>query len=149
MGTALVTAVLFGLAPAIQALGTDLAASLYGAYATVDRRRFRLRNALVVAPVALSLMLVVTASLFVRTLQNVAQSDPGYTFDNVDFASLNVSISGYHGQDAVALVDRFQERLRAVDGVTQVSSSSTLAPATSARRFAPPWHRSMPVCPSS
>ena len=123
LGTALVTAVLFGLAPAKQALGTDLAASLHGAYATVDRRRFRLRNALVVAQVALSLMLVVTASLFVRTLQNVAQSDPGYSFEHVELASLDVSISGYHEQDAVALVDRFQERLRAVDGVTGVSTA--------------------------
>ena len=122
-GTALVTAVIFGLAPARQALSTDLSTSLHGAYATADRRRFRLRNALVVSQVALSLMLVVTASLFVRTLQNVAQSNPGYTFTNVALASLDVSMSGYRDQEAAAVVDRFQERLRGVDGVTAVSTA--------------------------
>lgn len=122
-GTALVTAVIFGLAPARHALSTDLATSLHGANATADRRRFRLRNALVVAQVALSLMLVVTASLFVRTLQNVAQSNPGYTFANVALASLDVSMSGYREQGAAAVVDRFQERLRGVDGVIAVSTA--------------------------
>jgi predicted permease len=122
-GMALVTAVVFGLAPARQALATDLAASLHGAYATADRRRFRLRNVLVVAQVALSLMLVVTASLFVRTLQNVARTDPGYTFAGVELASIDAAISGYHDQDAVALLDRFQERLRAIDGVTAVATA--------------------------
>ena len=123
LGIALVTAIIFGLAPARQALGTDLAASLHGAYATADRRRFRLRNALVMAQVALSLMLVVTASLFVRTLQNVAHTDPGYTFANIELASIDVSLSGYREQDAVSLVERFQERLGAMNGVTAVATA--------------------------
>lgn len=122
-GSAFVTAMLFGLAPAKQALGTALAASLHGAYATIDRRRFRLRNTLVVAQVALSLMLVVTASLFVRTLQNVPQTNPGYSFANVELASIDATISGYREQEAVALVDRLQERLRGMDGVTAVSTA--------------------------
>ncbi len=122
-GSAFVTALLFGLAPAKQALGTDLAASLHGAYATVDRRRFRLRHALVVAQVALSLMLVVTASLFVRSLRNVAQTNPGYAFANVELVSIDATISGYSSEEAVSLVDRLQERLRAIDGVTTVSTA--------------------------
>ena len=77
LGLALVTAVVFGLAPARHALGADLAPMLHGANATADRRRFRLRNALVVAQVALSLMLVVTAFLFLRTLQNAARDRSG------------------------------------------------------------------------
>jgi len=68
-GLALVTAIVFGLAPARHALGADLAPMLHGAHSTADRRHFRLRNSLVVAQVALSLMLVVIAFLFVRTLQ--------------------------------------------------------------------------------
>jgi predicted permease len=78
---------------------------------------------LVVAQVALSLMLVVTASLFVRALQNVAQSNPGYTFANIELASIDVTLSGYHDQEAAAVVDRFQDRLRAIDGVTAVSTA--------------------------
>ncbi len=123
LGSALLTAVVFGLAPARQALGVNLASSLHGANATIDRRRFRLRNALVVAQVALSLMLVVTASLFVRTLQNVADTNPGYSFADVALVSIDATISGYRDQQAVDLVERLQERLRAINGVTAVSSA--------------------------
>src|SRR4030095_10136693 len=75
-GIALVTGVIFGLAPARHALGADLAPMLHGANSTADRKRFRLRNVLVVAQVALSLMLVVIAFLFVRTLQAATAIDP-------------------------------------------------------------------------
>ncbi len=77
-GLALVTAIVFGLAPARHALGADLAPMLHGANSTADRKRFRLRNSLVVAQVALSLMLVVIAFLFVRTLQAATTIDPGF-----------------------------------------------------------------------
>lgn len=121
LGASLVTAVLFGLAPARLAVGGDLAPSLHGAYATADRRRLRGRNILVVAQVALSLTLAITASLFMRTLQNVAHTDPGYRFAGVALAGIDVSISGYQGQQAVALIDRFHERLAGISGVTSVS----------------------------
>ena len=58
---ALVTGIIFGLAPARHALASDLAPMLHGANATADRKRFRLRNSLVAAQVALSLMLVVAS----------------------------------------------------------------------------------------
>jgi putative ABC transport system permease protein len=70
IGVSLAASLLFGLAPARQALRGNVVSNLYGAHGTADRRRFRLRNTLVVAQVALSLMLVVTAFMFVRTLQN-------------------------------------------------------------------------------
>lgn len=123
LGMSLVTAVIFGLAPARQALSTDLASALHGAYATADRRRFRMRNALVMTQVALSLMLVVTASLFLRTLQNVAHTNPGYTFANIDLASVDVSLSGYREQEAVTLVERFQERIEGISRVTSVATA--------------------------
>ena len=120
-GIALVTGVSFGLAPARHALGSDLAPMLHGAYATADRRRFRLRNSLVAAQVALSLMLVVTALLFLRSLEKAATTDPGFTTANIQIASVDVSISGYHDQQAVALADRFVERLRGIAGVESVA----------------------------
>lgn len=123
MGMALVTAVIFGLAPARHALASDLTESLRGTCVTPDRRRLTLRNALVVAQVALSLTLVVTASLFVRTLQRVAQTDPGYVFANVELASLDISTAGYRGAAAAALVERLQDRLSAISGVTAVSAA--------------------------
>jgi predicted permease len=120
-GIALATGLIFGLAPARHALGTDLAPMLHGAYATADRKRFRLRNSLVPAQVALSLMLVVTALLFVRSLEKAATIDPGFTTANIQIASVEVQISGYRDQQAVALADRYVERLTGIAGVESVA----------------------------
>ena len=122
-GIALITGVIFGLAPARHALGSDLAPMLHGAYATADRRRFRLRNSLVTAQVALSLMLVVTALLFLRSLERAAQTNPGFQTANIQIASVDVSLSGYREQQAVELANRFKERLRAVPGVESVATA--------------------------
>ena len=123
LGLSLVTAIAFGLAPARHALGSDLAPLLHGSGATTDRRRVWLRHALVVAQVALSLMLVVTAGLFVRTLQQAARIDPGFTTANIALANVDVALSGYRGPSAAALVERFRQRLAALHGVTAVAAS--------------------------
>ena len=123
LGVSLLTALVFGLAPARHALAGELAPLLHGANATADRRRFRLRNVLVAGQVALSLMLVATAFLFLRTLQAAATIDPGFETANIDIASVDVALSGYRDQPAVALADRFQERLRSIPGVTSVAAS--------------------------
>ena len=120
-GLALITGVVFGLAPARHALSADLAPMLHGANATVDRSRFRLRNSLVTAQVALSLMLVVTAFLFLRSLERAAQTDPGFQTRNIQIASVDVSLAGYRQQPAVALASRFKERLQAINGVDSVA----------------------------
>lgn len=120
---ALVTGVVFGLAPARHALGAELAPMLHGANATADRKRFRLRNSLVTAQVALSLMLVVVAMLFLRSLERAATTDPGFNIANIMIATTDVSLSGYREQQAVALADRFKERLRAVPGVESVATA--------------------------
>ena len=122
-GIALITGVIFGLAPARHALGSDLAPMLHGAYATADRKRFRLRNSLVTGQVALSLMLVVTALLFLRSLERAAQTNPGFQTANIQIASVDVSLSGYREQQAVELANRFKERLRAVPGVESVATA--------------------------
>jgi predicted permease len=122
-GIALITGLVFGLAPAHHALGSDLAPMLHGAYATADRKRFRLRNSLVTAQVALSLMLVVTALLFLRSLERAAQTNPGFQTANTQIASVDVSLSGYREQQAVELANRFKARLRAVPGVESVATA--------------------------
>ena len=120
-GLALIAGLVFGLAPARHALGADLAPMLHGANATADRKRFRLRNSLVAAQVALSLMLVVTAFLFLRSLENAAQTDPGFRTANIHIASVDVSLGGYREQSAVALAARFKERLTGISGVESVA----------------------------
>ena len=120
-GLALVTGIIFGLAPARHALSADLAPMLHGANATVDRKRFRLRNSLVAAQVALSLMLVVTALLFLRSLGKAAETDPGFATKDIQIASVDVSLAGYRDQQAVALASRFTERLQSISGVESVA----------------------------
>ncbi|MEO7156095.1 MAG: ABC transporter permease [Vicinamibacterales bacterium] len=122
-GIALMTGLIFGLAPARHALGADLAPMLHGANATADRKRFRLRNTLVAAQVALSLMLVVTAALFLRSLERAAYTDPGFKTANIQIATVDVSLSGYREQQAVDIANRFKERLRAVPGVESVATA--------------------------
>jgi predicted permease len=122
-GIALAAGALFGLAPARHALGADLAPMLHGANATADRRRFRLRNSLVVAQVALSLMLVMTALLFLRSLQNAAHTDPGFEVANIELAGIDMSLAGYRGQQAVELARRYRERLALIPGVESVASA--------------------------
>ena len=122
-GLALITGVIFGLAPARHALGGDLAPMLHGANSTADRKRFRLRNSLVTAQVALSLMLVVVAFLFLRSLEKAAYTDPGFKTDNIMLAGVDLSISGYQEQRAVELASRFRERLKAIPGVESVANA--------------------------
>ena len=97
-GVALLTCVLFGVAPAIQAAsadpGTVMKAS--GRGLTAGRERFLLRRGLIVSQVALSLVLLVAALLFVRTFRNLLDLDAGFRQDNVlvadfDFSPLNVA----------------------------------------------------------
>lgn len=123
LGVSLVAAVVFGLAPARHALGADVAPLLHGGAATPDRARGRLRQALVVAEVALSLMLVVTAGLFVRTLQRAAAIDPGFTTAGIVLANVDVALSGYRDQAAVDLVGRYEARLAALPGVEAVAAA--------------------------
>src|SRR5688500_15170269 len=120
-GLALITGMVFGLAPARHALSAELAPMLHGANATADRTRFRLRNSLVTAQVALSLMLVVTACLFLRSLDKAAHTDPGFQTRHIQIASVDVSLAGYRQQQAVALASRFRERLQAINGVNSVA----------------------------
>ena len=119
-GVASLTGIVFGLAPARHALGADLAPMLHGAQSTADRRRLGIRNTLVAAQVALSLMLVVIALLFLRSLDRAAHTDPGFSTAHTLIATVDVSLSGYRDQEAVALATRFRERLRGVAGVESV-----------------------------
>ena len=121
IGLALATALVFGLAPARHALAGELAPLLHGAHSTADRRRFRLRNGLVAGQVALSLMLVITAFLFLRTLQAAGRTDPGFDTANIDITSLDVALAGYRDQQAVLLAERFRDRIGAISGVTAVA----------------------------
>ena len=96
-GVALLTCVLFGVAPAIQAANADPGTVMKaaGRGLTAGRQRFLLRRGLIVSQIALSLVLLVAALLFIKTFRNLLALNAGFRQDNVlvadfDFSRLNV-----------------------------------------------------------
>ena len=120
-GVALLTAVLFGVAPAFQAARRGTAGALREEAASVAGGRTRLRSGLVVAQVAISVLLLVAAGLFLRTLQRLQNADLGFEPRGVYMASLELFTSGYEKQRGLAFWRELVERARSLPGVEQAS----------------------------
>ena len=125
----LLTGILFGLAPALRGMRFDLTpmlkAGARGDWVAAHRRRRFLRpgNALVVAQVALSIVVLAGAGLLVRTLQNLKNVDTGFDSHNVLMFSLDPQLLGYKPADSAHLFDQVQSRLSTVPGVVSVTYS--------------------------
>ena len=124
VGFSTVTGILFGLAPAVHSSRTEVAAVLKNdgvAFAGVHRRG-RSRTALVVAQVALSVLLLIGASLLLRSLDNVRPTKLGFASDNMVVAWLNLDdIAGYDLARTQAFYGDLLERTSALPGVQNVS----------------------------
>jgi predicted permease len=106
-------AVLFALLPALQATRFDVASALHGATATADRRRAWLRQGMVAAQVAMALLLLVAAGLFLRSLQAAASVDAGLNVENVDTLQIDTRIAGYRtSSDGNRVIEALVERFR-------------------------------------
>jgi putative ABC transport system permease protein len=121
---ATLTAVLFGLLPALQATRFEVARALHGHGSTSDRRRTWLRQGLVAGQVAMALLLLVSAGLFLRSLQEAATTDVGFTVANVDTLQIDTRIGGYQSDaEGMRAIEGLTERFRAIPGVTAVGAS--------------------------
>ncbi|HKV27450.1 MAG TPA: FtsX-like permease family protein, partial [Candidatus Acidoferrales bacterium] len=125
-GLAILTTVLFGLAPALRAGGIPPGAVLKtgGRGMTAGRERFRLQRVLVASQVALSLVLLAGALLFARSLRNLMTRDPGFQQNgmlvaNVDFTRLNVPAA-----QREEFARNLLERIRAIPGVAEAGVST-------------------------
>jgi macrolide transport system ATP-binding/permease protein len=123
------TGVLFGLAPALRGSRLDLtpslkesACSLPGTAAHTGRR-FRLGDALVVAQVALSIVVLIGAGLLVRTLQNLHSINPGFDPQNILLFGIDPHLAGYTDQQTQQLYGHLQQRFASLPGVESVSYS--------------------------
>jgi putative ABC transport system permease protein len=124
----LVTGVLFGLAPAIQASRPDLVVELKEKTSapTGSSRLFSLRNLLVTSQIALSLVALVGAGLFLRSLQNAQQISPGFDADHLATVSFDLGGQGYTEERGRQFQQRALERAASIPGVQAATISSTI-----------------------
>jgi predicted permease len=127
LAASLLTGLLFGLLPAWQASKADLVSTLKGeATVTTGRRRIHLRDLLVVAQVALSLMLLVGAGLFVKSMFYAQEMNPGFESQRILLANVNVDLQGYDETKGREFYRRVIERIKALPGVEAASLGNWL-----------------------
>ncbi|MGH9837908.1 MAG: ABC transporter permease [Blastocatellia bacterium] len=138
LALSLLTGIIFGLAPAWRATNVDLTPALKdsGRGSSVVSRSL-LSRGLVVMQVALSLLLLVGAGLFVRTLLNLQRVDVGFNTQNLLLFGVSPGLIGYKDERLMQLYERMSERLEALPGVQKVmfSESPLLAQSTNASSF--------------
>jgi predicted permease len=130
MGLALLTGVLFGLAPALQSTRVDLTTALKQTRAGESRKRIgawlrvSLSQSLVVTQIAVSLLLLVAAGLFVRTLSNLNSIELGFNRERILLFSVNARQAGYTNETMPRFFENLQARLAAIPGVRSATASS-------------------------
>jgi predicted permease len=133
-GAALCTAVLFGLAPALQSTRPALTSTLKDESGSVvgGTGHARFRKGLVVAQVGLSVLLLAGAALFARSLYNLRALNPGFTPSQLLGFSIDPSLSGYSRERSLAYFQQLQEEMRTVPDV-QSSAVSAIPLMTDSR----------------
>jgi len=129
LAVSLLTALLFGLAPAIHAAHVDPASSMKegGRSASSGAGRARLRSALIVAEVALAFVLLAGAGLLVGSFFRMLHVDTGFTSTNVTTARLPIARDRFaHPEQLLQYVRLLDDRLRAAPGVRDVAFSNVL-----------------------
>ena len=123
---ALLTGFLFGLAPAVQGTRVEPARALKASARGFagSGRGWSLKQTLVASQVALSLVLLVGAGLFLRTLRNFSELDPGFDRDHILTVWLDTHMAGYKQEQLSALYERLIERVEAIPGVRSASLAS-------------------------
>ena len=125
LGVSLLTGVVFGLVPAWQATRPRLSGVLKEESGSVaGGRQVRFRKGLVVAQVALSLLLLVGAGLFARSLYNLRSLDPGFEAERLLTLSVQPDLNGYTPEASRQLFRRLQERFAVIPGVSGASMAT-------------------------
>ncbi len=122
----LLTGVLFGLAPAMQSTHVDLASALKETRASQPRARhsfwrISVSQILVVGQIAISLLMLVAAGLFVRTLSNLQSVELGFNRENVLLFQLNARQAGHRDPEIADFYGNLRKRLCTIPGVRNAS----------------------------
>jgi predicted permease len=123
LGVSVATGIIFGLAPALQASRLDIVTALKteNAVARAGSRRSRLRAAFVMAQVTLSVVLLVGAGLFIRSLQNAHTIDPGFRVERALTVPVNLGLLRYEVKDGRNFYRELLARVEAQPGVERAS----------------------------
>ncbi len=123
----LITGVIFGLAPALLASRTDLVAVIKGAAGqSRKRRRLNLRSTLVVAQVTISIVVLICAGLFIRSLRKALETDPGFNTKNMVTMMINPRLLGYDQKAIWRFFPELLRRLETQPGIREVAMTDDL-----------------------
>jgi predicted permease len=127
-GLSILTGVVFGLLPALQATRPDVQGVLKDQAANIlgGSGHLRSRRILVIAQVALSLLLLVGSGLFSRSLRNLQRIDPGFRIDHLALFTMDASRLGYGQPRVLQLYDTIQQRLKEMPGVEAAALGSVM-----------------------
>jgi len=133
-----VTGVIFGLAPALQSSKPDVIATLKDQAVTFGRgrTRFTLRNLLVVTQVAISMLLLVSAGLFLRNLRNTQHPEPGFVTNNGLMMSFDLGLARYDKARGQIFEEQLLQRVRSLPQI-QSASLAEFVPLTDAGSLTP------------
>jgi predicted permease len=124
VGAMLLTSLVFGLLPAVRASRTEITLSLKDRFGALSFGVISLRRMLVGIQVALSLLLLVGAGLFVRTLRNLESLGPGFPTDHLLTFEINPSLNGYSDEQTKSFYQRLNVNLQTMPGVNSVGFST-------------------------
>jgi predicted permease len=120
-GISVLTGLTFGLIPALRATHVDLSSAMKENSRSVAASRTWLSKALLVTQVAVSVVLLIGAGLFVRTLQNLRSVDIGFNSTNILMFRVNPALNRYSPERTTQLYQRMQSSLEALPGVRSVT----------------------------
>src|SRR5262249_27732646 len=124
IAVALLTTVLFSLAPAAQLMRANLTGALKEGASNIARGRHGVRSALVVGQITLGLVVLVGAEMLIASFVYLMQRDPGFRPDHL--LTFNVSLSGYKVTGEIEFSDRLKSALRAIPGVQTAATGMPL-----------------------
>ena len=126
LAVSVLTGVVFGMMPALKVSRPNLVEALKeGGRSSSGIRRHRLRSILVVGEIALALVVLIVAGLFIRSLQSAQRIDPGFEHESLLLLSFDVGRQGYSPQRGQQFYQQVVERVEAVSGVESATLAST------------------------
>jgi putative ABC transport system permease protein len=134
---AMLTGILFGFAPALHLIRTELQSTLKegGRGGTEGGHRQRLGRTLVTAEVALAVVVVIGAALLLRSFRELRGTDPGFRADNVLAVDLSLPLARYDNAATTSFYRRLVEEMRALPGVRLAAAASDIPPVASGRNW--------------